>query len=342
LKALYEFHGNDWKGTSAEASLQDHVLEAVVAYRLENALWKLNMASGALASLDAKAAQPVVSLDLERRFAPTDSGFRVFGVAASRADWDSRVTDGKYEAVLRDGASAKLGAGFADKAWNLEVFGISRYYANPATPEPLAFAHYAEQVRPRFAWVSGGGFHIGFRTLHHIALEMNASSVYGEYALAGGRSLPWVANSRLDMVSHLRYYPRSDSLLSVIVSHQAAWRRPLYAFSIDEARGTRTVRATGEFTNLFRTDLRLNLDLTSQVKVLFLERVRFYVEANNIFSALQGTFFEFLGGENGRQRSVAVQGYRETAGGAAYDLDPFLAKGMGLYVQFGIEGSLGF
>jgi hypothetical protein len=98
---------------------------------------------------------------------------------------------------------------------------------------------------------------------------------------------------------------------------------------------------TGDYTDLFRTDIRLNLDLTSQVKVLFLESVRFYVEANNVFSGFKGSAFKFLGGENGRQRSVVV---RDSDGDDTdgYEIVPFMAKGMGLYVQFGIEGNLGF
>ena len=46
-----------------------------------------------------------------------------------------------------------------------------------------------------------------------------------------GIALPWQANSRLDMVSHFRFYPRKI-LYSFLFSHHAAWHRPLYYYKI--------------------------------------------------------------------------------------------------------------
>jgi hypothetical protein len=235
---------------------------------------------------------------------------------------------------------------------NLSVHGFGRYYPDPALPTPQAFAHYLEQTSPDYAWVSGASANADWKTLHHIALGVNLSSVYGEYELPGGRSLPWTANSRLDMVSHLRIYPRSDSLLSVIVSHRAAWKRPLYGWHVDLSRmedgvripGTRQVFDTGEFTDLFRTDVRMNLDLKSQTKTylfIFLENIRFYAEANNIFASVKSPALRFLGGDNARQRSVVVHDPDKNPDNG-FDIVPFMAKGMGLYLQFGLEGNFGF
>ena len=49
---------------------------------------------------------------------------------------------------------------------------------------------------------------------------------------------------------------------------------------------------------------------------------------------------KFLGGENARERSWVT---RDENGDSndGYDLVPFMAKGMGLYVQFGVEVQLG-
>ena len=48
----------------------------------------------------------------------------------------------------------------------------------------------------------------------------------------------------------------------------------------------------------------------------------------------------FLGSENARERSwVARDNDKNTENG--YDLVPFIAKGMGLYFQFGVEVQLG-
>jgi hypothetical protein len=76
------------------------------------------------------------------------------------------------------------------------------------------------------------------------------------------------------------------------------------------------------------------------MKIFFLENVRFFVEADNIFSSLDIKALRFLGGENARERSVAV---RDEDGDSknGFDIVPFMAKGMGFYFQFGIEGNFG-
>ncbi|MCL2208294.1 MAG: hypothetical protein FWB90_09445, partial [Fibromonadales bacterium] len=178
-----------------------------------------------------------------------------------------------------------------------------------------------------------------YRTLHRIAFQSNISRVYGEYELPNGHSLPWQANSHLDMVSHLRIYPGSDSLISFIVSHRAALNRPLYEWFIDQKNEERQIKHTGETTSLFRTDIRLNLDLKSKTKFFFLENVRFFVEADNIFSTLDVKALRFLGSDNGRERSVAVHNWNNNL--ETFDMMPFMAKGMGFYLQFGVEGNFG-
>ena len=101
----------------------------------------------------------------------------------------------------------------------------------------------------------------------------------------------------------------------------------------------RTLSAYPEFTDLYRTDLRLNLDLASSWKPQL--DVRFYVEVNNIFSPLQVSWLRWLGGDNPRERSMVTyddDGNSENG----YYLVQFMAKGLGLYAQFGVEGTLGF
>ena len=92
----------------------------------------------------------------------------------------------------------------------------------------------------------------------------NLGTKIDEYELDGGKSLPWEANSRLDIVSHFRYYPRKDSIVSVILTHHAAWHRPLYYYAIkptsNGASGTRELKDYRKFTDLYRTDVRVNLD----------------------------------------------------------------------------------
>ena len=84
--------------------------------------------------------------------------------------------------------------------------------------------------------------------------------------------------------------------------------------------------------------MRLNLDLMTSK--YFFRSARFYLEVDNIFAKLDVPALKFLGGENARERSWVT---RDVDGDSndGYDLVPFMAKGMGLYVQFGVEVQLG-
>jgi len=316
---LYDFHSLD--------SLNDHVVQANSYYKIGNSTVKGALGAGGVFSFYSKQAMPLASFDIEKEI---KEDLAIFGNTAWRSDW----TDGE----LNEGASLKAGTRFAYGGLKISVHGFGRYYPDPILPIPLAFERYRELQDVDFGWVSGGQLTLDFHSLHRVAFQSNISRVYGEYELPNGNSLPWQANSSLDMVSHLRIYPRSDSLLSFIISHRAAIDRPLYEWAITP--GERHIKHTGETASLFRTDIRLNLDLKSRVRIFFLENVRFFVEADNIFSSLDVKALRFLGGENARERSVAV---RDIDGDSrnGFDIVPFMAKGMGLYFQFGVEGNFG-
>lgn len=298
---------------------------------------------GAVADAADHNARPTVSFDMERNLSKTDTAYwRLFGNAAYRADWKHYFDDGDLTGRLETGMSFKMGFGYRSKYFMAQFAGFGRFYFDPLLPLPKAFANYNDVTPVNNAWVSGATGSLEWKTSHHFSMAMNASSVYGEYELDGGKSLPWEANSRLDIVSHFRYYPRKDSIVSVILTHHAAWHRPLYYYSIktapDGKGGTRQLRDYHEFTDLYRTDIRVNLDLTKSK--FFFRHARFYLELDNIFSKLDVGALKFLGAENGRERSyVARDNDKNTANG--YDLVPFIAKGMGLYFQFGVEVQLG-
>jgi hypothetical protein len=303
------------------------------------------LSAGAVAdAMDHKAA-PMASMDVEQNLSGADTAYwRLFGNAAYRSDWKPYYDKGELTGRLESGTSAKLGLGFRSKYMDVQASGFGRYYPDPILPMPKAYAQYEDVTDVDFAWVLGGGAKVEWRTLHHFAFSTNISSVYGEYELEGSDySLPWEANSRLDMVSHLRYYPRKDSLVSVILTHHALWHRPLYYYQIEPSRadgtnGTRRLRDLNQFTDLYRTDLRVNLDLIG--KKYFFRSARFYLEVDNIFANLDSHAFKFLGSENARERSwVTRDGNGDSNDG--YDLVPFMAKGMGLYLQFGVEVQLG-
>ena len=233
--------------------------------------------------------------------------------------------------------------GYTSKYLVAQASGFGRYYFDPLLPMPKAYAQYKDITPVDYAWVLGANAKMEWKTSHHFSMSTNISSVYGEYELDEG-SLPWEANSRLDIVSHFRYYPRKDSLFSIILTHHAALHRPLYYYNIvpsdpaTKENGTRRLRDLNEFTDMFRTDLRVNLDIIRDKG--WFRKSRFYLELDNLFANLDVGALRFLGSENARERSwVTEDSDKNTANG--FDLKPFMAKGMGLYFQFGIEVQLG-
>jgi len=341
---LYDFHNvsREWPDISEKKStLNDNVFQANAYYKI-NSSGSLQSAFGAggVFSLASKQILPLASFDIEKE---ASKKITVFGNTAWRSDWNEILDGNEIKSELNGGASLKAGTRFVFGKFKISTHGFGRFYPNPILPIPKAFEYYKEQQDVDFGWVSGAQLTLDFHSLHRVAFQSNISRVYGEYELPNGHSLPWQANANLDMVSHLRIYPRSDSLLSVIISHRAALDRPLYEWAItssNEMQGKRNIKYTDETTSLFRTDIRLNLDLKSRAKFFFLENLRFFVEADNIFSSLDVKALRFLGGENGRERSVAV---RDENGDSrdGFDIVPFMAKGMGFYLQFGVEGNFG-
>lgn len=348
---LYEHHivTRKWPDFSKTQKSEFHanVITGTSRMTWKTQAQKTIFAFGALADFDGHGS-PMVSLDVDRSLSAgtpgvaQGQGFRLFGNAAWRGDWHETWNDGELESNILTGSSAKLGLGYSEKRFSLSGHGFGRYYLNPELPTPLAYAHYRELSDADYAWVFGAAAKMEARTLHHFALAINLSSVYGEYSLSDGRSLPWEANSRLDMSTSIRYYPLKDSLFSLILSHHAGWHRPLYYYKIKssnsttETLGTREIYDYNEFTDLFRTDIRANLDLPGHL--FFFRKVRFYLEADNVFANLDVDALRFLGGDNARERSLFVQDSDKRSSNG-YKLVPFMAKGMGLYLQFGVEAN---
>ncbi len=345
---LYEHHilERDYPGYGGVIS-NDHqtgVLSGVGRFKWKSDYTERILSVGAVADWSEHDAAPTVSFDWDQNLSKADSAYwRLFANAAYRSDWKPYFDDGDLTGRLESGASAKVGLGYLSKylVGQGSVFG--RYYMNPLLPMPKAYAQYKDITPVDYAWVMGASGNLEFKTSHHFSMATNVSSVYGEYELEGGRSLPWEANSRLDIVSHFRYYPRKDSIVSVILTHHAALHRPLYYYQISPSKsstsnGTRLLRDYHDFTDLYRTDVRVNLDLVGTKS--FFRSARFYLEVDNIFANLDVDALKFLGSENGRERSWVTRDDDKNASNG-YDLVPFIAKGMGLYVQFGVEVMLG-
>jgi len=327
---LYDFHSvsKKWYFMNDADVLNDNVFQANAHYTISDGNNANSVQSvfgaGGIFSLSSKQVAPLASFDIEKG---AGKDIAIFGNVAWRSDWDEKLNSG---GVVKAGARYSLGA------LKISAHGFGRYYPDPILPTPRAYEYYKEQQKVDFGWVGGSQVTFDFHTLHAIAFQSNISHIQGKYELQNG-SLPWQANSRIDMVSHLRIYPRSDSLLSFIISHRAALDRPLYEWEIIPDQRERQIKSSDETTSIFRTDIRLNLNLKSKMKIIFLENVRFFIEADNIFAPFD---IKFLGEENARERSVVV---RDADGDSTngFDIVPFMAKGMGFYLQFGIEGNFG-
>lgn len=346
---LYEHQiierGHPEYGGSVKKDYQTGVLSGAGRFTWNNDYSKYILSAGAVADAVDHYAQPTGSIDVDKNLSQTDSAFwHVFGNAAYRSDWKPYYDNADLVGRLESGTSGKLGVGYRSKYFDGQLSGYGRYYADPLLAMPKAYAYYNDLTPVDYAWALGGGIKVEMKTSHHFSFSTNLNSVYGEYELEDGSSIPWDANARLDMLSHLRYYPRKDSIVSVILTHHALYHRPLYYYEIKPANtvtgenGTRRLRDMNEFTNLYRTDLRVNVDINTSK--FFFKHCRFYLEVDNIFAKLDVEALEFLGSQNARERSWVTRDSDENSANG-YDLVPFMAKGMGLYLQFGVELQLG-
>ncbi|MCF0220819.1 MAG: hypothetical protein HUK19_00850 [Fibrobacter sp.] len=345
---LYEHHilerNYPISGTVENGDFWTGVLSGAARMDWKNDYSRKILSVGAVADWSSHDALPMTSFDFEQNLSRRDTSYwHVFANAAFRGDWKPFYSNGDLDGGLESGTSVKIGGGYKSKYLVAQASAFGRYYHNPLLPMPKAYGYYDDVTPVDYAWVLGASGSLEYKTSHHFSMATNVSSVYGEYELVGDKSLPWEANSRLDIVSHFRYYPRKDSIISVILTHHAALHRPLYYYEIKPASsnggvGTRELKDLNEFTDMFRTDIRVNLDLNK--KKFLLNGARFYLEVDNLFANLDVPALKFLGSENLRERSWVVQDDNGKVGDG-YDLVPFMAKGMGLFFQFGVEIQLG-
>ena len=347
---LYEHHIVERKypdfGATQSDDFQTGILSGAARLNWQDDYSQEILSVGAVAdAFEKHDAAPTASIDFERNLSKVDTAYwRLFANTAYRSDWKPFYEHGHLTGRLESGVSGKLGLGYKSKYFVAQGSGFGRYYPEPLLPMPKAYAQYEDVTPVDFAWVAGASGTVELKTSHHFSMATNLSSVYGEYELEGGSSLPWEANSRFDILSHFRYYPRKDSIVSIILTHHAALHRPLYYYEITpsnsktHANGTRRLKDYNEFTDMYRTDVRVNLDLFGNK--YFFRSARFYVEVDNIFANLDVDALQFLGSENARERSWVTRD-DDSNSADGYDLVPFMAKGMGLYVQFGIEVQLG-
>lgn len=321
-----------WK--TGEKRSVDAALGASAAYQ---GLFEGDGKNGSRAGF--KAPAPLASIRYTRPVIASTLGY---GEAAIRANTAMLPTGlNRVEAVTTSSAEAKLGVegGWQDELkFTASVY--SRWYKDPVLPQPEVFWNFEETHRSDYAYANGGNVTAAWLPSHHFGVNVNASMVEGDYHLEDNESfLPWEANRTLDLVSNIRYLPRRDSLLSIILTYTANNGTPLYEYTglydvpAHRATETRTIGVDRNYATVSRqrTDLRINLDLKSRWRPL--ESMRFFFEADNIFADFDNSNLEWLGGSNLRKRGWT----RANDNG---DLQPVVTKGLGLYIMFGFEGKL--
>jgi hypothetical protein len=287
-----------------------------------------------------QGAAPLASLRYTRPYA---RALDVFGELALRQNTALEPRGyNRVEARTTSSVEAKVGTGGPlgdDFQFTSSVY--SRLYSEPLLPVPEVHWNYAETRVSDYAYVSGVNATFAWTPSHHFGMGMNGSVVQGDYHLEDGEFLPWEANRTLDLVTHFRFLPRRDSLLSFILTYTANNGAPLYEYTglYDPARtgsghtGARTVQMSRDWETVSRqrTDIRVNLDLPSRWRPL--SNFRFFFEADNIFADATEPYLEWLGGGNERRRGWS----RAFPNG---DLRPVVTNDIKLFILFGFERKL--
>jgi hypothetical protein len=233
------------------------------------------------------------------------------------------------------------GDGFITNPLRYAWSGYTRGYKDPTLPNPDVFWNYREIRSSDYAIVNGGNATLNYLPGHHVGMGLNASVIQGRYHLRDGGTLPWESNRTLDLVYNLRYLPRDDSLFSFILTYGIQNDAPLYQYDSlwqgDASSGASTGRRYVRQNTLFptvsrqRVDARINLDLKAALPPL--QTVRFFFEADNIFSGFEEDWASWLGGRNERRRGW-------TRSNSQGRLEPVVTGGLGLFIMFGIEAKL--
>jgi hypothetical protein len=358
-----ETRDENWSTQLKEADVTAHLLRGTGRLQWAHGSWRRSVSAGAVATLDGEAG-PQVSGAMARDLGggwsvESDLGWRSQQTLLAEG-LDLATQKPLLESRVKGGASSRLGLQLKRDRLDARLTGFTRWHPEPELPEPEVFWFYGEQRAAEQSLAFGLNAGVEWATPHHWVMSCNASTVRGDYYLKDGGAIPWESSRLLDMSSVIRFYPRTDSLLSLIVRHTASWGQPLYGYSLqmfeweysevdphtgirtvtrDARGGERSIRAEEATLDNFRTDVRLHLNLPGGMPPL--RSLRFYLEVDNLFSGMDDSALRWLGGTNERQRGWQVNRSGEPAAQTA-DLVPYVGRGMGLFVQFGVEGSLGF
>ncbi len=194
------------------------------------------------------------------------------------------------------------------------------------------------------ASVLGGTFQAKWTSWHPLQIQTNLSRVQGEYALTNGATMAWEANRDFDAWTLIKFHPRTDTMISIILSHSASLGKPYYRFRIDTVSRTISVQEDpaapdgAKVRDQYRTDIRTELQIPTNLAPF--RQIRFYAEVQNLFGQFEGDWARALGGNNYRARSWTPI-HATPPSGSLIGADPLYASGTDLFFSFGIEGRLG-
>ena len=201
---------------------------------------------------------------------------------------------------------------------------------------------YAQKVDDANVW--GGTLQAKWTSWHPLQIQTNLSRVQGDYKFKNGSTMEWEANRGFDAWTVVRYHPRTDTMISVILSHAASLGKPYYRYLVDTLGRTISVQQDPEapegakVRDQYRTDVRAELQIPTNLAPL--QQIRFYAEVQNLFGQFDGEWARVLGGSNYRARSWTPV-HAEGAQGKIVAVKPLYARGTDLFFSFGIEGRLG-
>ncbi len=294
----------------------------------------VKLSAGYRQDLESAEAQPLATLE----FGLPQGDWRPYTAMAWNGDlvWEKSGAGG-YQSRYQSSGLGQLGIEFQNKKLEMNFFGFGRYYPDASLPRPEVLTAFRMSRSSSPAWIGGGGAQFKYAPHYQHGIFVNLLSQYGEYSDIAGLALP--SSRKLELQLSWRWYPRQDSLISMIVSHRTALGEPTYSYGANLNDESLSVEHNEEELATHRTDLRLQLNLSSAWPPL--QSVQFYLELDNVFAAFDSEALAFLGEDNARQRGYTSvsrgnfeEGYRR--------IDPFLAPGMGFFLQFGVEGRFGF
>lgn len=273
------------------------------------------------------------------------AGFGILANASLRSNETVEAVEfGKQGVRQVSSLETKFGAGRSIGPFEVSGTVYWRSIDKPELPRADFLWLMPQGRKATDATVLGGTLQAKWTSWHTLQFQTNLSRVQGDYDFADGSTMEWEANREFDAWTLLKYHPRTDTLVAVILSHSASLGKPYYRYRLDTLSGTISVETDptasqgARVRDQYRTDVRAELGIPTNLAPFRL--IRFYAEVQNIFGQFEGDWARVLGGTNYRARSWTPI-HSNGSDGSIVRVDPLYASGTDLFFSFGIEGRLG-